>query len=103
MVLKQMRLSSGLSMKKAGDLMGKSDSYIAHLETGRMDIPKGDKLDRILAAYGGIKQKSFYERVRSFVERPNDITILRSLLERANPEQLERIAKFAEATLAGLI
>ncbi len=44
MVLKQMRVGCGLSMKKAGELMGKSDSYIAHLETGRMDIPKGEKL-----------------------------------------------------------
>ena len=103
MVLKQMRVGCGLSMKKAGELMGKSDSYIAHLETGRMDIPKGEKLDRILAAYGGIKQKSFYERVRSYVERPNDITILRTLLERANPDQLAKITKYTEALLAGLI
>ena len=53
-------------MRKAGALIGLSDSYIAHIETGRMDPPKGAKLDRLLAIYGDIKQKSFYERVRNF-------------------------------------
>ncbi len=62
-------------MKKAGTLMGKSDSYIAHLETGRMDLPSGEKLDRLLMAYGGIKQESFFEKVRNFQARPNDKTL----------------------------
>ncbi len=55
LVLKQMRLALGLSMKKAGALMGKPDSYIAHLETDRMDLPRGEKLDRLLMTYGRIK------------------------------------------------
>ena len=64
--LRELRMQHGLSMRKAGALIGLSDSYIAHVETGRMDPPKGVKLDRLLAIYGGIKQKSFYERVRNF-------------------------------------
>ena len=82
LVLKQMRQSLGLSMKKAGALMGKSNSYIAHLETGRMDLPRGEKLDRLLMAYGGIKQKSFFEKVRNFQARPNDKTLLLQMIDR---------------------
>lgn len=65
-VLKEMRIEAGLSMKKAGDLIGKSDSYIAHIETGRMDLPEGEKLQRLLDIYSGIKIKSFYEKVREY-------------------------------------
>lgn len=77
-VLREMRLDLGYTMLKAGELLGLSDSYIAHLETGRIDVPRGEKLDRILNAYGGIKQKSFYEKVRNFREK---ITPFDELLE----------------------
>lgn len=103
LVLKQMRLTLGLSMKKAGALIGKSDSYIAHLETGRMDLPRGEKLDRLLMAYGGIKQKSFFEKVRNYHARPNDKTLLLQLIDRANEQQLIKIKKHIEALLAGVI
>lgn len=36
-LLKLLRNESGLSMVKAAALMGVSDSYIAHIETGRLD------------------------------------------------------------------
>ncbi len=68
-VLKEMRVSCGYTMRHAGELLGLSDSYIAHLETGRMDVPKGEKLERILNIYGGIKIKSFYEKVRNFQDK----------------------------------
>ena len=65
-----------------------------------MDIPKGDKLDVILAAYGGIKQKSLYEKVRNFQQRTNDKTLLIQLIERASDQQIKKIKKYIEA-LAG--
>lgn len=65
-VLRDLRIASKLSMRKAGELVGRSDSYIAHIETGRMNPPTDEKLDRLLNIYGGLKQKSFYERVRNW-------------------------------------
>lgn len=91
-VLKDLRLQYRLSMKKAGTMIGRSDSYIAHLETGRMDIPQGERLDRILSIYGGIKQKSFYERVRNFEQK---IT--------AKDELIEIIGKLPEQHLKTLL
>ena len=68
-VLKELRLQHGLSMRKAGALLELSDSYIAHIETGRMNVPTGPRLEKLLLIYGGIKEKSFFERVRSFKEK----------------------------------
>lgn len=67
-VLRELRMQTGLSMRQAGVILGCTDSYISHIENGRADVPTGVRLDRFLAAYGGIKQKSFYERVRRFRE-----------------------------------
>ena len=50
-VLKELRISRGLSMRKAGELMGVSDSYISHIENGRLDVPKGKRLEKILLIY----------------------------------------------------
>lgn len=67
-VLRELRIQSGFSMRKAGALLDCTDSYISHIENGRTDAPKGERLDKFLAVYGGIKQKSFYERVRRYSE-----------------------------------
>lgn len=64
LALKELRLSKGLSMRHLGDLIGKSDSYISHLENGRLNFPEGEPLEKILLVFGGIKPKSFYERAR---------------------------------------
>ena len=98
-VLREMRLQYGYTMRKAGELLGLSDSYIAHLETGRVDLPKGEKLERILAIYGGIKVKSFNEKVRNFrqVFTPRDE--LNELLNRVNETQVQMILTVAKGLI----
>ncbi len=46
-LLKRLRVERKLSMRKAGELLGLSDSTIAHIETGRIDVPRGEKLNRM--------------------------------------------------------
>lgn len=96
-VLKDLRLYHGYSMRKAGELMGLSDSYIAHLETGRMDVPKGEKLDRILAVYGGIKAKSFYERVRHYQEKITPRDELLEIIERLPDDKVPIVLNIAKS------
>lgn len=96
-VLKDLRLYHGYSMRKAGELMGLSDSYIAHLETGRMDVPKGEKLDRILAVYGGIKAKSFYERVRNYQEKITPRDELLEIIERLPDDKVPIVLNIAKS------
>lgn len=99
-VLKEMRLAKGYSMRKAGELIGLSDSYIAHIETGRMDPPRGDKLDRILSIYGPIKQKSFYEKVRNYRHKMTKLDELNELISRANPTQVEALLSIAKGLIS---
>jgi transcriptional regulator with XRE-family HTH domain len=90
-VLRQMRIDRGLSMRKAGELIGLSDSYIAHIETGRLDPPQGERLDRVLSAYGGIKQKSFYDKVRQFSETLTPRDELLERIERMSEEKVKLV------------
>ena len=50
-VLKELRHAKRLSMRSAASLLGKSDTYISHIENGRMDIPEGPKLEALLEIY----------------------------------------------------
>lgn len=96
-VLKQMRTAKGLSMRKAGELLGKSDTYIAHIENGRMDVPTGPKLDELLTIYDGPKQKSFYERARIFKHTITPKDELISLIERIDESKVSLILKMAQS------
>ena len=95
--LKELRLSYGYSMRKAGELLGLSDSYIAHLETGRLDVPKGLKLERILAIYGGIKPKSFYERVRNFQQKLTPRDELMETIKRLPDDKIPIVLNIAKS------
>lgn len=55
-----------------------------------MDPPQGDKLDRMLAIYGGIKQKSFYERVTPRME-------LMELVQRLPEEKIKTVIALTRA------
>ena len=72
-VLRELRIQLGISMRKAGELIGCSDSYISHIENGRTDVPAGERIDKFLSIYGGIKQKSFYERVRCYQDETTPV------------------------------
>lgn len=96
-VLRELRIQSGLSMRKAGSLIGCTDSYISHIENGRTDVPSGDRLDKLLAVYGGIKQKSFYERVRRYSEPSDPIKKLNSICKKINNECLSKLVHYAES------
>lgn len=87
-VLKELRLSQGFSMRKAAELIGLSDSYIAHIETGRMDSPTGIKLDRLLKIYGNLKQKTFYEYVRNFKKKITQREELQEIIDRMKEDKI---------------
>lgn len=69
-VLKILREAKGMTMQQAADAIGKSKPYIAHIEGGRMAVPRGDKLMRLLNAYGITNPRSFEARVRDYAEVP---------------------------------
>jgi transcriptional regulator with XRE-family HTH domain len=98
--LRELRIMHGLSMRRAGELIGVSDSYISHIENGRVDFPRGERLDRFLAVYGGIKQKSFYERARKVREELTPVQELSDLILKLPTERIMFLLNFVK-TLAG--
>lgn len=96
-VLRELRMIRGFSMKKAGALIGLSDSYISHIENGRLDPPKGKRLEQILSGYGGITVKSYYDRVRRFKRKITPLEELNELLEKLPDEKIKMLYHFARS------
>jgi len=99
-VPKEMRQAKGLSMRQLGKLIGKSDSYVAHLENGRLDVPQGEKLQAILDALGGIKIKSFNERVHNYQKRLSKKDELIELVRHGNDGQVEVMLRLVKSVIA---
>ncbi|MCH2534876.1 MAG: helix-turn-helix domain-containing protein [Bdellovibrionales bacterium] len=87
-------------MRKAGDLVGVSDSTIAHVENGRMNPPTGKRLADFLKIYGDIKEKSFYERVRRFEEKQTPKDELLEFVKRANPSKVKILLDVARGLMS---
>ncbi len=102
-VLKDLRLETRLSMPRAGALIDKSDSYIAHLETGRMEVPTGERLEILLGIYGGMKSKSFYERVRKYKLSTTPKDEILELLQRGSEDQLRTLLAVVKGIIGGAV
>ena len=98
-VLRALRLEHGLSLKRVGTLLSASASTVAHIETGRMNPPKGEALRQFLEVYGGIKEKSFYERVRTFERKLTTREELIELVNRANDKQAQILLQVAKGLM----
>ena len=99
-VLKEMRLARGLSMRQAGELYGKSDSYISQIENGRMKVPEGEALQRLLTIYDGPMIESFYTRARIFKEKLSDKDEIVELLQKTNELETTVLLKIVRALVA---
>lgn len=64
-----------------------------------MDIPTEESLERLLNIYGGMKVKSFYERVRKYKQSLTPKDELRELLERGTDEQLRTLLTVAKGII----
>lgn len=98
-LLKQLRHERELSMVRAAALVGVSDSYIAHVETGRMDVPKGEKLKRLLNVYG-TQSTTFYERLKDFKDNIGPREELREILQRMREKEVETLLAVAKGLLS---
>lgn len=90
-ILKRLREKHGLSMRKSGQLLGYSDSYISQIENGREKIPTGERLLRFLAVYGDITEKYFKQLCKDYEEDQTDAMVIHDLLPKLKPEQIKVI------------
>ena len=66
-LLRKIRLDRGISIREASRRLGKSESYLRHVENGRLDVPKKDELKKILSVYQ-VSFRQFNLRNKSEVE-----------------------------------
>ncbi len=97
-VLKELRISCGFSMREAGYQIGKSDSYISHLENGRMDIPEKKQLYRLLNIYN-CTHKGFFEKVRLYKEKTPKVDILSNLIKKLDESKVNILIDLTESFL----
>jgi transcriptional regulator with XRE-family HTH domain len=98
-VLKILRSETKLSMKKVADLIGMSDSYIAHVETGRIDVPEGEKLNRLLKVYC-TQRGTFRERVRTFAVQITPELELMEMVYRLRPHEMKTLVALAKSMVS---
>lgn len=100
-VLKQIRVDNGLSMRKAAELIGVSDTYINHIGNGRMDFPKGQRLERVLMGYN-VRLNTFYERVKTYKQKSDSKEDLVVLIERMKDQEIEILLAISKTLLRGV-
>ena len=98
--LKKLREAKGLSMKKAGELLGYSDSYISQIENGRENMPVEEKLDRFLEIYES-DVRAFNKLVRDFESNLTDLDTIKEILPRLSTTKLKMLRTVAEGFLKG--
>lgn len=96
LVLKRLRLGNGLSLHQAASRLGKSHSTIAHIENGRMGVPRGKALEAMLEVYG-VSVLTFQNYVATYNGKRTVKEEIIDLLDRLNPEKLMVILKLAKA------
>ena len=84
-VLRDRRKKMGLSMRDAAELIGISKSYLNHIENGRENIPRGERLDGFLRVYT-ITKKYFATLCSEYKEKETDLSYLLEVLPRLKPE-----------------
>ncbi len=89
-VLKFLRESRRLSMRKAGRVIGASDAYVSHCEHGRIDLTPKIIL-KFLNAYG-YDQDYFKRVVEGRIELPErHLDECIALIRRMSPDKLKTV------------
>ena len=90
--------SKNFSLRAVAGKVGRTDAWLAHIENGRADVPKDERLDALLKIYG-LKRKSFYERVRTYKQKITPKIELQYLAEKISDTQATLILTFSKTLL----
>ena len=95
LLLREIRVKQGLSIREVGRRLGRSESYIRHIEKGRLDPPMGVALKEILEIYD-VTLRQFNARLKKGeIERhpKSELISIINYLDEANLCTLLKIAK----------
>jgi len=65
-LLRKIRLDAGLSIREVGRRLGRSETFLRHIETGRLDVPKDEIVKQILNIYK-VSFRQFKSRSKAVV------------------------------------
>lgn len=99
-VLRILRSKQELSMRQAGELCGKSAAYISHIENGRMGVPSGADLERLLQVYGETSVAEFERQAEVHRVRLDPRDEILELLDKTKPGEVQLLLKITRAMLA---
>ena len=100
-VLKELRVNAGLSVRQVAKKLNRSHGIVVQIETGRLDVPKGERLMQLLAIYGVDNYKGFYDRVRNFTEKRSPKEELCELVELMSADRIDLVLKITKRIAAG--
>lgn len=95
-VLRHLRMKHDLSQRAVAEQLGYSNGFIAQIENGRINPPRGDKLLRFLKLYGDITAKYFQEMCKNWQDEKTDADIIREYLDHLSPENLKLLRMMVE-------
>lgn len=98
--LRHLRRELGLSMREVADKMGCSDSLISQIENGRMNLPRGNFLDKIIKLYGVSNRKRFSEKCIRYGEKLSPQELIVEALPKLNEQELSFILNYIETSMA---
>jgi len=98
--LRHLRRELGMSMREVAEKMGCSDSLISQIEQGRMDLPKGNFLDRIIKLYGVKNRKRFSEKCIRYGEKFTPQELISEALPKLNKQELSFILNYIETSMS---
>ncbi len=97
--LKHLRRELGLSMRQVADKMGCSDSLLSQIENGRMGLPRGDFLDKLIKLYGVKNRKRFSEKCIRYGEKFTPQELIVEALPKLNEQELSFILSYIETSM----
>ncbi|OIQ19956.1 MAG: hypothetical protein BM556_05565 [Bacteriovorax sp. MedPE-SWde] len=91
-LLRQLRLNAGLSIRETGRRLGKSETYIRHIENGRMDVPVKEDVKKILEVYG-VSWRVYSSKTKHEVEL-DSVIHLKHIISNLSQSEAKMVLKF---------
>ncbi len=91
-VLRQIRVDVGFSIRETARRLDKSETYIRHIENGRIDIPNKENLKKILDVYE-VSWRQFSSKAKHKVELDSRIQ-LKHIINDLSVEEARMVVNF---------
>jgi transcriptional regulator with XRE-family HTH domain len=97
-LLTLLREEEKMSIREVAQMIGKSESYLRHIEKGRLDIPCEIRLREILSIYQ-VTLRQYKARLKGFHIQKDPRDELYKITRYADNENIKVILKMAKAVL----